>query len=88
MLKEYKRKSNLVILLGIAVQFGGGIIADMMEIDAMGAAFRFSGAILFIVGCCYYAKGKGHNSAWGLLGLLSLIGLLVLVCLRDRHKAT
>ena len=41
------------------------------------------GAILFLVGLAFYAKAKGRHPAWGLVGLLSLIGLIVLVCLKD-----
>ena len=52
----------------------------------IGLAIRGIGSILFIIGCCFYAKGKGYNGAWGLLGLLSLIGLLILVCMKDKHK--
>ena len=87
MLKEYKGRTNLFILLGIAVQFGGAVIASTMGSDMLSVLFRIGGAIFFITGCCYYAKGKGYHVAWGLLGLFSLIGLLVLVCLRDKNKA-
>lgn len=87
MLKEYKGKTNLFILLGMVVQFGGAILVSAMEVDGLDVLFRIVGAILFVTGCCYYAKGKGYHAAWGLLGLLSLIGLLVLICMRDKHKA-
>ena len=33
-----------------------------------------------------YAAGKGHSKLLGLLGLLSCIGLLILIFLPDRHK--
>lgn len=86
MIQEYKGKTNLLILLGLAVQFGGAVIASAVGADGLSILFRIGGAILFVSGCCYYAKGKGYHVAWGLLGLLSLIGLLVLVCLRDKNK--
>ena len=82
MLKEYNAKTNLFILLGIVVQVIGVIVGT-----DIGLFVRLCGSVLFIIGCCYYAKGKGYHGAWGLLGLLSLIGLIVLVCMRDRHKA-
>ena len=82
MLQEYKSKTNLFILLGIIVQVVGVIVG----LD-IGLLIRVAGSVLFIIGCCYYAKGKGYHGAWGLLGLLSLIGLIVLVCMRDKHKA-
>ena len=86
MIQEYKGKTNLFILLGIAVQFGGAAVASAVGSDVLSILSRIGGAILFVSGCCYYAKGKGYHVAWGLLGLLSLIGLLVLVCLRDKNK--
>lgn len=86
MLKEYKVKTNLFILFGITVQFGGAILASAMEVDGLSILFRIVGAILLITGCCYYAKGKGYHVAWGLLGVFSLIGLIVLVCMRDKRK--
>ncbi|MFH0826072.1 MAG: ankyrin repeat domain-containing protein [Pseudomonadota bacterium] len=38
---------------------------------------------LQIVGLGYYAKGKGRSPAWGLMGLLSCIGLIVLASMKD-----
>ena len=45
-----------------------------------------SGTALLIVGLSYYAAAKGHSRWAGLLGLLSIIGLIVLAVLPDRHK--
>jgi hypothetical protein len=42
--------------------------------------------VFFILGCCLYAKGKGHHPALGLLGLLSLPGLIILAFFPDKHK--
>lgn len=81
MLQEYKTKTNLFILLGIIIQVVGVIVGQ-----DIGLFIRRGGSVLFIIGCCYYAKGKGYHGAWGLLGLLSLLGLIVLVCMRDKHK--
>ena len=82
MLQEYKTKTNLFILLGIIAQ----VVGKMMSQD-IGSLIALAGVVLFIIGCSYYAKGKGHHGAWGLLGLLSIVGLLVLVCMRDKHSA-
>ena len=40
---------------------------------------------MFTWGCINYAQGKGYPGALGLLGLLSCIGLIILVCLPDRN---
>ena len=46
----------------------------------------FLGTILWIVGLCYYAMAKGHNAIFGLLGIFSWIGLLILFVLPDKAK--
>jgi hypothetical protein len=45
-----------------------------------------SGAALLIIGLCYYAKGKGHHPALGLLGLFCCIGWAILWFLPDKTK--
>jgi hypothetical protein len=49
---------------------------------------RWGGAILWIVGLCYFAKAKGRNAAWGLFGFLACIGLAVLWFLEDKAKTS
>jgi hypothetical protein len=45
-----------------------------------------AGFILFIWGCGQYAKGKGYSAYFGALGLLSIVGLVVLVVFPDKFK--
>jgi hypothetical protein len=44
------------------------------------------GLVLWIWGCVNYAEGKGYSKWFGLLGLLSFIGLAILVIMHDRNK--
>jgi hypothetical protein len=44
------------------------------------------GFVFFIWGCMSYAAGKGHRKAFGFLGLLSFLGLLILMALPDKHR--
>lgn len=53
----------------------------------LGALLVAVGTVMLIVGLCYYAKAKGRNAAWGLLGILSLIGVVVLAVMPDRHRS-
>jgi hypothetical protein len=53
-----------------------------------GLVFTIVGVMFFTWGCMNYAEGKGHSKWLGLLGLLSCIGLLVLIFLPDRNKET
>ena len=82
MIQEYKSKTNLFILLGIAAQIVGGVAGGTLS-----GVLNLAGVILFVVGCCYYAKGKGYHGAFGLFGILSILGLLVLICMKDKCKA-
>ena len=84
MLAAYKTKTNLFIGLGIALKVVGNLIARSSPL--IGWLIAAVGAVLFIMGCCYYAQGKGYHGAVGLLGLLSCVGLIVLVVLPDKHK--
>ena len=50
----------------------------------MGIAISLLGTVLLLEGFAYYAKAKGRNPAWCLMAFLSIIGLIVLACLKDR----
>lgn len=94
MIKSYQNKSNLGILLGLLLTYGAVFLfvtagwrpatpEARMSFAMTVLLTRLLGAALFIWGCCMYAKGKGRSGWWGAFGLLSLIGLIVLVCLKD-----
>lgn len=88
MLQEYKTKTNIGVGIGLIltgmgrVLLGGG---DQPGYIA-GLIFEISGIIVFIWGCMSYARGKGYHPLFGLFGLLYILGLLVLVLLRDKYK--
>ena len=87
MLAEFKRKTNIGIGAGfLTVIFGRVILKDGGDIAIIGAGLVVAGWVMFIWGCMQYAKAKGHSGAWGLLGLLSILGLIVLFFFPDRHK--
>jgi len=89
MLSEYKKTTNVGVGLGIVLQLLGRAMLNGGD-DAtvlFGTLVTIGGLALFIWGCGQYAKGKGHSAWFGLFGILSIIGLLVLFFLPDRHKA-
>lgn len=97
MIKSYQTKANLGIAVGFLLSVASGFIAaPMMAPNASGSVspgallsfslIRLFGGAIFIYGCVMYAKGKGRSGWWGAFGLLSLIGLIVLVCLKDHAK--
>ena len=90
MLKEYKVKTNIGIGLAFVIWVLGGILIGLL-IENPTESLRSVhglGVIPFVYGCCCYAKGKGHHGAWGLLGLLSILGLIILICFKDMRKTT
>jgi len=50
------------------------------------AAGSLIGVILLIVGLRHYARAKGYSPNYGFLGLLSLLGVLIIVLLPDKTK--
>lgn len=83
MLPQYKTKTNVYIGIGILVQL---IAMVGFPESGIGILLRLLGSGLFIAGCVFYAKGKGHHGGWGALGLLSIIGLIILICMKDKNK--
>jgi TRAP-type C4-dicarboxylate transport system permease small subunit len=87
MLPENKTKTNIGIAVGIILQLiGRGLAATSDSGRILGAILMLVGAVFFIWGCMNYAEGKGHSKWLGLLGLLSCLGLIILVILPDHHK--
>jgi hypothetical protein len=56
------------------------------EPNIFGGILSLVGISIFVWGCASYALGKGHHGAWGLVGLLTFIGLIILAYLPDKHK--
>jgi hypothetical protein len=89
MLPEKKTKTNIGVGLGILIQCARFFLVDQGYISpTVGLILTIVGVIFFTWGCMNYAEGKGHSKWLGLLGLLSCIGLLVLIFLPDRNKET
>jgi len=94
MLPENKRKTNIGVGVGIVFQIAGRILVREDKGDPtapvglviLGFILMVIGFVFFIWGCMNYAEGKGHSKHLGWLGLLSCLGLIIMICLPDRHK--
>lgn len=87
MLAEYKTKTNIGIGVGLIIQFiGRAIISGMPDNSFIGLLLVLVGFIMFIWGCGCYAMAKGYSQFLGILGILSCLGLIILVILPDKHK--
>jgi len=96
---EKQTKSNIGFGVGIVMASFGGVAAATQgyfhirgliilgdALSVLGDALSVVGFGLFTWGCVNYAQGKGYSPWLGLLGLLSGIGLIVLVILPDKYK--
>ena len=95
MLPEYKKKTYIGMALYIILPFifvfivyavGGTTQTEETKSILVIPVFLLMYGC-FIYGCCCYAKGKGYHGAWGILGILSVLGLFILVCFPDKHKS-
>jgi hypothetical protein len=89
---------------GLLAQVGGRVMMIQAEVSEgpepavsasgyTGCAVIYAGLVLLIVGLGFAAKAKGRKGWWGLFGLLSCIGLLILyylgkVCARCGENAS
>lgn len=86
MIAKYNRISIAIGLPGILMQIGGRVMmmnASTESETLLPALLAFVGTGLLLVGLAFYAKAKGRHPAWCLFAFLSLIGLIVLACLKD-----
>lgn len=92
MIAEYQKKSNIWVGVGFAIQVVGRVMlmsagsAGSQGLIGLGYLLSLVGVGLFVWGCVNYALGKGYSPWLGALGLLTCIGLLVLVILPDKTK--
>jgi hypothetical protein len=99
MIAKYNRKSLVLGVPGLLLQIGCLFLSNFLAAKAKagGSAVpeslalllgvgMIAGAVLLVIGLCFYAKAKGYSAVLGLLGLLSCIGLLILAVLPDKAK--
>lgn len=85
MLESHRPITNLGILIGVLLKLPA--MAGVMMAAPPPVVWGLLGLSLlsFSIGCGAFAAGKGYSAAWGLLGLTSFLGLMVLVLLPDKH---
>ncbi len=86
------------IAIGAAIQFIPLIILGLIParfpsfsvtfLSLISVGLFIPGWIAFVQGTLGYAQSKGHHSAWGWLGLLSLWGLAILLFFPDKRNFT
>lgn len=88
MVSEYKRRTNIGLGLGMLLQVIGGALylpaIDGSVSQLLGGLLALGGLGLFIWGCANFAQSKGQPAWLGILGLLTPVGLVILIMLPDR----
>jgi len=89
MVKRYNNISLCFGVPGLILQILGFILRSPQrhadgKVPATVFLILLAGTVLLLIGLAYYAKAKGRHPAWCLLAFLSIIGLVVLGCLRDK----
>ena len=93
MIARYNKLSLAWGVPGIILQIVGEIMRTSSPQEGVGKLLAgdpvigflvtLAGTVLLLVGLAYYAKAKGRSPAWSLMAFLSLVGLIVLACLKD-----
>jgi len=58
-------------------------VGTVLHVTGSGPAFI--GTIFLIIGLSLCAEAKGHNTAWGLMGFFSFLGVLILLFLKSKN---
>ena len=75
---------------GLIIQWSYSMLNFLISsplLDSLKWPLLIVGTVMLFIGLAYYAKAKGRNPAWGLFGLLSIIGLIILYFLPDKLKS-
>lgn len=87
MLPEKRTKTNIGVGIGIVIQIARYILVSHGYLSPnLGLIVGIIALAFFTWGCMNYAEGKGHSKWFGLFGLLSCIGLVILIFMPDHHK--
>ena len=84
MIARYNNISLALGIPGLILQIAGNVLRSNPDNETVGVLALVGGTVLLIGGLAMYAKAKGRSPAWGLMGFLSFIGLIVLAMLADR----
>jgi cytochrome bd-type quinol oxidase subunit 2 len=87
MIASYKRKAGIATVVfvigmagGIALTRNGG---NVWESAPLGPLFGITYVVAFFLAFWWYIKAKGRSGAWILMLLLNLLGMIVILLLKD-----
>lgn len=86
-----KKTSSTIAVSGLAVLIVLNVISgSLAENGAPGSEILQSvgliGGAAYVIGLCLLARAKGRNWAWGLTGLICVIGGITVPLLKERLR--
>ena len=86
MIRRYNNLSLLLGVPGLILQGVGNYMRVSADSNQLVAGIApLAGTGLLLAGLAYYAQAKGRVRAWCLMAFLSIIGIIVLACLKDER---
>jgi cobalamin biosynthesis protein CobD/CbiB len=74
------------VWIGFLMQVGGNVLSRQVpSAGIIAAVLILAGVIAFVYGCMQMCEAKGYSKWLGLLGLLTCIGLLVIILLPQKN---
>ena len=83
MIKRYNNLSLVIAIPGIIIQVAAQLMMQG-EQSNLGLLVSLIGTVMVLIGFAYYAKAKGRNPLWCIVGVLSCLGLLIMALLKDK----
>jgi len=89
MLAGYKARTIIGVGLGFSLQvLYQALLYLRPQLVLLQMVCMWCGVLLFVYGCVSYSRGKGQNGAWGILGILSLVGFIILALMPYKGRQT
>ena len=84
-----KKTSTNITAIGLVILVGANVIAGAISENGGGGseaiqAVGLVGGVAYIVGLCLLARAKNRCWAWGLTGLLCVVGGISVVMLKEK----
>ena len=83
MIKRYNNLSLVIAIPGIIIQVAAQLMMQG-EQSNLGLLVSLIGTVMVLIGFAYYAKAKGRNPLWCIVGVFSCLGLLIMALLKDK----
>lgn len=82
----YRRRIMFLLVPALLLQAGGAWLGLIPGNEDMGSQVLGWGAFLSMPALAYWAKSKGRSPWWGLVGIASVIGVIIVRLLKDSTR--